>query len=51
MSLENCKVIVNGNDVVELKTSSEDWKQDFITEPSKEEWYGTKFVKGKKSDL
>ena len=34
-----------------MKTSSEDWKQDFTTQPSKEEWYGTKFVKGKKSVL
>ena len=28
---ENCKVIVSGNDLVESKTSSEDWEHEGIT--------------------
>lgn len=31
--------------------SSEQWEHESITEPNKEEWYGTKFVKGYKKDL
>ena len=31
---DNCKIIINGNDVVEMKTSSTESKQEAITQPS-----------------
>ena len=48
---ENCKVFVSGNNLIDMKTSTEGWDQEAITEPAKEHWYGTKYIKGKKQDL
>ena len=48
---DNCKVIINGNNIVDTVTSSEEWEKIGITQPAKEEWYGTKFVICKKQDV
>ena len=42
---------MNGNDLVDTKASSEGWEKEAITQPSKEEWYGTKYSIGQKPDF
>ena len=51
LKFDNCKIVLCGNDLIETMTSSEDWDKVCISQDSKEEWLGVKYIKMDKQDL